>query len=256
MTLYNLRRTGKQRNQRWLLNLTALTVLITPICLAEPIKSPTPFKRQPLINRDPCSDPKLYYCTELTDVQIGRYLLKVPYNLIGNWPPGNDFIELLPKWPGLSGRIKDVTFSETFTVFDIVSVMINSNVREEHPTDEGVKALDERFKLISVPVPELGLIEHRNPRLKSFAEFYTQLENSRLLPKDQPLMILRTTIPHSQLVHHSLGKFEDAGTYQCEFGYTLRDNLFVTVRFYDKHLKDWKEIVKSTQTLVESLLKE
>jgi hypothetical protein len=219
---------------------------------------PTP--HVPLLNRDPCQEPKTYYCTELTDIKIGKYLLNIPHNMIGQWPPGNDFIELLPRWPGLKGAIKDEVSNSNVKRFDIVHIMIHT-IRSEKPTEEGIRYYTQRDCLIPTTNPALGLIEYHNPKtnylkIKDFVEIYTPINKHEILPKNQALMIKRNFIPDSHIALPNPTPSDDIGTYMCEYGYTIRENLYITVRFHDKHIKDWKAIVMSVNNSVESFIKE
>ena len=93
-------------------------------------------------------------------------------------------------------------------------------------------------------------------KAKDFAEIYVPLDQSGLLPNNQPLMIRRAFIPDNRIILPIPKKFDDIGTYECEYGYSLRDKLYVTVRFYDKHITDWKSLVISIRELVASYIKE
>jgi hypothetical protein len=227
----------------------ALTVLAAPVTVGEPVISPKPFKRQPLLNRDPCSAPRLYYCTELRDVTIGKYALKIPHNLIGQWPPENNFIELLPRWPGLKGAIKDEKFAANFDSFDIVHILIHTE-RPRRPTEEGIRDLIQRLNLLPPKRLEIGLLEYKSSVADteniSFT-YYSPLKNTGLLPQNQPLFI-----------QCSVGPFKrgDDSTMECQVGYTIQSNLYVTLRFFKRHLNNWKLITISSRNLVESFLKE
>lgn len=202
--------------------------------------------RVPLLDRDPCEYPKISYCTQPTDVRIGRYLLKIPYNLIGQWPPGEDFIELLPRWPGLGGMVKDEKATAKYDSFDIVHILIHTE-RPRQPTEEGIKELLRFLKLSPpIPLPDIGLLEYRNPRANNEVWAYIPIDQTGLLPGGQPLYIHTGGSPH-----HG-----DVNTIECQFGYILRDGLYVTVRFARRHIKDWKSITISVRNLVESFLKE
>jgi hypothetical protein len=228
------------------LSVLGLGVLLGFPAHGEPQPPPvntTPQKpvRAPLLNRDPCEYPKIYYCIQPTDVRIGKYILKIPYNLIGQWPPGDDFIELLPKWPGLNRGVKNESVKSDS--YDIIHVLIHT-ARPRRPTEEGIRDLLWRLNL-SPPIVlhEIGLLEYRNPRANNEVWAYIPIEQAGLLPRGQPLYI------------HTGGP-GDSNTMECQFGYTLRDNLYVTVRFARKHIKDWKSITISVRDLVESFIQE
>jgi hypothetical protein len=215
----------------------------------KPTQTTTPQKIAPvpLVDRDPCDYPKLYYCTQPDDVHIGRYRLKIPHNLIGQWPPGEHFIELLPRWPGMRGSAKDEKFGPNLDIFDIVHILIHT-ARPQHPTEAGIRDYLRREGLSSpVPLPELGLLEYRKPQVNNIPWAYIPMDQAGLLPRSQPLLIDCWMSPLKQ---------GDDNTIECHFGYTLRDGLYVTVRFYKRHLKDWKAITTSVHDLVESFIQE
>jgi hypothetical protein len=225
--------------------LLILGLCSTQTVFAQSIKTIEPPKIRPLLNRDPCEYPKRTYCTQPDDVKIGRYLLKIPHNLIGQWPPDNDFIELLPRWPGLEGRVADKNIMANFDTFDVVHILIHT-IRKEQPTAEGIQSYIQRSKLSSPISLEIGLLEYRNPA-SNRVWTYVPINQTGLLPKGQPLFINTTVGPFVQ---------GDDNTIECQFGYTTRDSLYVTVRFSKRHIKDWKTIVIAVNNLVESFIQE
>ncbi|MDD5277680.1 MAG: hypothetical protein PHR16_16560 [Methylovulum sp.] len=236
----------------WLL-LLGLCATQTIFAEPEPHKTPVPPKLRILVDRDPCEYPKLRYCTELTNVQIGRYAFKVPYNLIKAFPSDNAFMELMPEWPTMEGLVKN----DKGDTFDIIRIMINT-LRPAKPTEEGIRYYIQRDRLFSVPLPELGLLEYRRPEFNKVAFAYVPTDQANLLPNNQPLFILRAFRPDGEFSHAkpdpAKGGIE--GTYTCSYGYTLREGLYVSVEFYNRHIKDWKAITIAVRNLVESFIQE
>lgn len=240
---------GKRILHRLGIGLFIVVAVLVGSLRADAAVAPPP-PRVPLLDRDPCESPKLYYCTQPTDVRIGRYLLKIPYNLIGQWPPTNNFIELLPRWPGLRGSVKDEKFTANFDSFDIVHILIHTE-RPRRPTEEGIRDLI-RLLNLSPPVSriDVGLLEYTHPLANPENipwTYYLPMDQTDLLPRNQPLFI-----------HCSVGPVRrgDDGTTECQVGYTVRDGLYVTLRFYKRHLNDWKTITTSSRDLVESFIQE
>ncbi|PPC89784.1 MAG: hypothetical protein CTY34_10145, partial [Methylobacter sp.] len=176
-----------------------------------------------------------------------------PHNMIGSWPQENNFIELQPQWPKLAGRVKDGGGE----IYDVIRIMIHT-IRSEKPTEEGIQRYIKNNGLTPISLSELGLIEYRPPESSNVFSAYVPIDQTDLLPNKQPLFIEKETIAVGEysLAIPDPTKGGITGTYVCSYGYTLRPNLYVSVEFYNRYLKDWKSIVKSCRDLVESFIKE
>lgn len=210
----------------------------------------TPPKPVPVIDRDPCDHPMLWYCTQLRDITIGRYLLKIPHNFIRVGAPGNKFIELMLRWPGMTGSRKGENFDENFDVFDLITILIHTE-RPRRPTEAGIQDLIRRLKLTGPELFEkLGLLEYKHPVADPeniFWTYYKPINNVGLLPRGQPIFIQCSVGPSRR------GNEE---TVRCTEGYTVRTGHYITIRFSKRHLRDWKDIITSSRDLVESFIQE
>lgn len=228
--------------QRVLRGIATCFGVVLYLCLQPVAAEIPPPPLVPLVDRDPCEEPKLFYCTKPTDFVVGKYHLSIPFNLIGQRSPANDLIELVAIWPGLVGKLKPSSPKGKFDHHDTIHILIQT-LRPERPTEEGVRDLLKFLNLAPpITLANLGLLEYRNPRAKNEVWAYIPIDQNGLLPNKQPLYI-HTGGPSTS---------GDVGTIECEFGYTVRDGLYVIVRFSRRHIDDWRAITTMSRDLVES----
>ena len=185
-------------------------------------------------------------------VKINNHILIIPKYYIAQGPKGDEFVSLRTNWPNLTSRFQLTADKSKPNRFDSMEILLHGSrmvraLRQGGP----YKSLLGRSTL-GKPVynEKLELWEYRSKRfleLDSRVSHYVSHKKEFQTLYEQPLIID---------CYGGIRIKNDLGSIQCQVDYLIRDDIALTYRFYQKHIKDWKLIDSKIRTMLESYIQE
>lgn len=182
--------------------------------------------------------------TEIYEFKINNHTLRAPMNYIGDVSPDNKFASLDVEWPGMEGRKPGVKRD----LLDYVPILLSGR---NHIKEAPLSPVEDRIGRPSQGSPigfdDMGLIGFPYAGKPGRIDIYVPQDKSIKKSNGQRLFIACQGVETWR---------DKPGSVECQVSDYIRDDVMLTYRFYEKHIRHWAEIDKEVHSFVESLFQE